>query len=112
MKKRNKYSAIAVEADGRRFDSKREYRRWCELQLLQRAGEITDLEHQVPVVLEGRDGPILYEGGRKAKYIADFRYFDIRSSEWVLEDSKGAKTPIYLLKKAILKSQGVQIRES
>ncbi len=41
MSKYNKYHAQKVEFDGKRFDSRREARRYAELRLLERAGEIT-----------------------------------------------------------------------
>lgn len=38
--KRRKYGNKVIECDGERFDSRREYQRWRELQTLQMAGEI------------------------------------------------------------------------
>ena len=46
-----KYKNKKITVDGESFDSKREYRRWCELRLLERAGEITDLQRQFKFVL-------------------------------------------------------------
>ena len=47
----NKYGAKKIEVDGLIFDSKKEANRWRELQLLQRAGEISKLERQCRFLL-------------------------------------------------------------
>lgn len=57
MSKYNKYHAQKVEFDGKRFDSRREARRYAELRLLERAGEITGLRTQVPFeLIPAQDG--------------------------------------------------------
>lgn len=109
--KKHKYSAEATTLDGIKFPSKREARRWAELQLLQRGGEVRDLQRQVKYALRGQDGPILTPTGKQAHYIADFVYVDARTGFEVVEDAKGAKTPEYLLKRAILAAQGVKVTE-
>ena len=48
---RNKYHNRKYSADGEVFDSKREYQRWQELKLLEKAGEIAELRRQVPFEL-------------------------------------------------------------
>ena len=102
---------MPVTVDGCRFDSTKEAKRWCELKLLERQGEISTLERQVRVHLQGKDGPLVSDKGRRLSYVADFRYFDRRRSAWVYEDAKGYKTPEYKLKKAILRAQGMEITE-
>ena len=47
----NKYGAKKLIIDGETFDSRMEARRWRELRLLQRAGEIDGLQRQVKYVL-------------------------------------------------------------
>ena len=42
---KSKYHAQPVEIDGVRFDSQKEARRYSELRLLERAGEIKDLQY-------------------------------------------------------------------
>lgn len=96
-------------AHGIWFDSKKEARRWGELLLMQRAGQITGLRRQCPIILQGRDGPILTATGREMIYRADFVY--IEAGEEVVEDAKGHPSDIYLIKKAILAAQGVKVRE-
>lgn len=119
----NKYHNHKVEVDGETFDSKKEARRWRELQLLQKAGKITDLERQKKYVLI----PAQYEpdiigprGGRKkgklleheVAYFADFCYFDRELQQIVVEDAKGVRTPEYVIKrKLMLFIKGIQIVE-
>jgi hypothetical protein len=107
--RRHKYGAESTTLDGIRFASKAEAKRWAELCLLERAGEITGLERQVPIPLQGQDGPILTPTGRPATYVADFAYVDNRTGEKVYEDRKGVQTPEFKLKRAILAAQGVKV---
>ena len=101
-----KYNNTKVRVDGRLFDSKREAARWQELQLLERAGEITELERQVEYELIPEQ-----KGERAAKYIADFRYVD-HEGKTVVEDTKGVKTPVYILKrKLMLWVHGIKVVE-
>jgi hypothetical protein len=103
--------AVAVKSDGIRHASRKEARRWGELQWLQKAGEITDLERQVRFPLFGRDGPILTPTGQQMHYVADFAYIEVKTGGQVIEDAKGFKMEIYLLKKAIMQAQGLHIKE-
>jgi hypothetical protein len=92
----NKYGNKRMVVDGIRFDSKREAARWQELKLLERAGEIKGLERQVEYELIPKQ-----PGERAVKYIADFRYID-HDGKTVVEDTKGVKTPVYILKRKLL----------
>lgn len=103
----SKYHARRTTVDGIRFDSGKEARRYAELKLLERAGEIEDLELQHPFILIPKSAH-----GREVRYIADFVYRDLHSGKWVVEDVKGVKTPVYLLKKRILAELGVEITET
>lgn len=95
-KKRAKFGNNKVTYDGKVFDSKREYKRFRELELLLKAGAIGFLECQVPYELN--------EGGTHSlKYVADFRYVDAKTGETVVEDSKGALTPTYKKKRRLMK---------
>ena len=101
-----KYNNTKIRVDGRLFDSKAEAARWQELQLLERAGEITELERQVEYELIPKQ-----KGERAAKYVADFRYVD-NEGKTVVEDTKGVRTPVYILKrKLLLWVHGIRIRE-
>lgn len=98
------------------FASKAELHRWLELELLQRAGEISELQRQVPFPLEipAHQDPcsgnwILphYVGC----YIADATYRR-RDGTVVVEDVKGLPTPEYRLKKKLMQAlHGIAISE-
>lgn len=87
------------------FDSQREYRRWLELVELQAAGRITGLRRQVPFILHAKGGVAI------CRYVADMVY--VERGERVIEDVKGRKTRMYLLKrKWMLAEHGITIRET
>jgi uncharacterized protein DUF1064 len=116
--KRSKYGAKKVLVNGIRFDSKREAARYQFLKAREEAGEISNLELQPSFKLKSGDRPILlkskgYPNGRQATYFADFAYWCPVQEKRVVEDSKGMKTDVYKLKKAIVEAQfpGVKIVE-
>lgn len=109
-KKPAKYRNEKVTIGGLKFDSKKEGARWGALCVLERAGKISDLRRQVRIPLLGRDGLIRSEKGRVLVYVADFVYRLPDGSE-VVEDAKGFRTKEYILKRAVLAAQGVNIRE-
>jgi hypothetical protein len=107
--RRRKYgNRIVKDAEGQPFHSKRELARWRELKLLEAAGEIVELRRQVRVELAGRDGPIKYEGGRKAALVVDFVYVD-KAGSTVWEDAKGFEPPLSKLKRAIARAMGIEV---
>ena len=93
------------------FDSAKEYRRWQELKLLEKAGAIENLHRQVPFGLippQRVNGKLVERG---VKYIADFTYFE-KDGTFVVEDAKGMRTNVYRIKrKLMLQVHGIQIRE-
>lgn len=101
--------AERTEADGVTFASRLEARRWQTLRILAGTGLITGLRRQVPIVLQGRDGPIRTRTGRPMRYVADFVYFDGKGRE-VIEDTKGHQTDVSAMKVAILAAQGIAVR--
>ena len=105
----NKFRAKPQVIDGIRFDSKKEAKRWAELCLLQRQGEIADLQRQVPIMLEGRDGPLLTKTGRKMRMTLDFSYTDTKTGLTVYEDAKGMETRDFLVRNAVAAAQGVKV---
>lgn len=119
----NKYHSKKVEFDGLTFDSKREARRYQELDLLQQSGQITDLKRQVKYTLipaqrepstVGARGAIkqgkLIE--RECSYLADFVYKVVETGQIVVEDTKGMRTKDYIIKrKLMLFVYGIQIKE-
>ena len=115
----NKYGNRKVKTSEGTFASINEYRRWQELKLLQRAGEIKDLQKQVPFELipaqyemferYGKKGQRLKDGKRcieqSVVYVADFVYIDNRTGERVVEDAKSpaTKTDAYIIKRKLMK---------
>lgn len=94
-----------VYADGIRFDSKREADRWLELRLLEKAGEITDLERQ-------RSFPLVVNNRLVCSYRSDFAYIEAREGKLVVEDAKGWRTEVYNLKRKLFHAVfGFEIRE-
>lgn len=107
----NKYNAKKAEIDGITFDSKKEARRYAELKLLLRGGEIRDLRLQVEYELIPKQA-----GERACNYIADFVYQDVRTGETVVEDVKGYKKSaaysIFAIKrKLMLWRYGIKVQE-
>lgn len=98
--------------DGHTFDSKREMLRYQELKLLERAGELTDLELQYPVKIVIGGIPVQFDNGRTMVYRADFRYYDTRAKRIIYEDVKGHPTEVYKIKKALVRAMGIDILET
>jgi hypothetical protein len=120
----SKFHSKKITVGGITFDSKKEYRRYCELILLERAGQIQNLELQkvfelIPVQYEtferyGKNGNRLKDGSRCIEkacvYKADFVYTE--NGKTVVEDTKGFKTKDYIIKrKLMLHIHGIRIRE-
>ena len=108
----NKYGNRVIETEDGKFDSQREYKRWCELKLLQRGKLISNLKRQVSFELippqRDKDTNKLVE--RACCYIADFVY--TMDGKMVVEDTKGMKTKEYIIKrKLMLKEYGIRIQE-
>jgi hypothetical protein len=97
------------------YDSKKEAKRAAELKLLEKAGEITSLQEQVPYELIPSQYRIV-NGKRRCieramKYIADFQYVD-KDGNTVVEDAKGYRTEVYRIKKKLmLYFHDIQIKE-
>jgi hypothetical protein len=104
IKKNNKYGAVKTTVDGIVFDSKREAVRYMELMVLQKNGQISRLELQPKY-------DCIINGKKICTYRADFRYFT--KDRRIVEDVKGVKTPVYILKKKLVEAlyAGVIIQE-
>ena len=101
----NKYGAKKTVIDGITFDSKHEAERWCELGIMAKAGAIEGLQRQVRFEILPKTDKY-----RARYYVADFVYRE--NGRLVVEDAKGAKTQVYLLKKAMMYQRyGIDIRE-
>jgi len=87
------------------FASKKEAARYQELKLLEKAGEISDLRTH-PVFRLEINGVLI------CKYEADFSYRDWQGLP-ITEDVKGVRTPIYKLKKKLMRAiYGIEILET
>lgn len=116
-----KYYSKKVTRDGMTFDSVKEYKRYCELRLLEKAGEISNLQRQVEFELipaqREPDTKGVRGGVKKGKtieqkccYVADFVYKE--NGKTVVEDTKGFRTKDYIIKrKLMLWVHGIKIRE-
>jgi hypothetical protein len=108
----NKYGARRVTVAGVSFDSAKEALRYAELQMLQKAGEIRNLQRQVHIPLMGVTGPLKTRTGRIMRITVDFSYEDKRLN-WatILEDAKGMPTRDYEVRKAVAEAMGLKIVE-
>jgi hypothetical protein len=98
FQKRSKFLNVRTEIDGLKFDSKKEAARWLELELLQKAGKISNLKRQVPFELN-------VNGIKIGKLVLDFTYTE--NGKTVYEDvkSKPTMTPIFKWKAKHFKAQ-------
>ena len=111
-----KYNNKKIIVDGIKFDSKKEAKRYKELKMLEKAGIISNLQRQVKYTLipaqYEHTGEVYTKGNNKGKpkkgrlierecaYYADFVY--ICDGETVVEDTKGMKTPDYIIKRKLM----------
>lgn len=112
--RQSKYKNKTIECDGLKFDSVKEARRYRELKILERAGEIKELQTQYAFVLaesvkfksEPRRKPAL-------RYFADFVYR--ANGQLVVEDVKSEitrKKDSYRIKKHLMMSvHGIEVVE-
>lgn len=125
-KMKNKYKAKKTLFNGRMYDSKKEAQRAAELQLMEKAGVITNLQEQVPFELipsqyeyyerYGKKGKRLKDGRRclerSVDYVADFVYME--NDKVVVEDAKSppTRTKEYVIKrKLMLERLGIRVKE-
>lgn len=124
--RKNKYGNRKIHYGGEVFDSKREFERYQELLLLERAGKIHDLHRQVKFELvpayyelyerrSEKTGKLLTDGQRcvekAVNYYADFVYWE--GDQMVVEDvkSESTKTEAYIIKRKLMLRLGYRIRE-
>lgn len=107
--RQNKYRAKPITIDGIWFASQKEGKRYKELKLLEKAGQIYELKRQIDFSFDLYDVHI-------CTYRADFVYLEHDkdgSAKLVVEDAKGFKTPDYKIKKKLLKAlYGYEVRET
>lgn len=134
-KNNKKLNNQSIVIDGIEFDSKKEGNRYCELKLLQRSGQISNLECQkryelIPAQYETVETGEYYKVGVKkgqpktkqvcieqsVVYIADFVYQE--NGQTVVEDVKGFRdtasatyAKFVLKRKMMLWIHGIKIKE-
>lgn len=105
-KRKHKYNANRTSD----FDSTREGSRYHELLLMEKAGEISNLQRQVTYELVPKQ-----DNERAIKYIADF-VFECADGKMVVEDVKSPATkrlPAFIIKrKLMLWIHGIRIKET
>lgn len=124
----NKYHAKKIIVNGISYASKKEYKRHCELLLMEKAGVIQELEFQRKFVLipaQREESTEVYTKGPKkgepkpgkvvekeCAYFADFCYK--KNGNLVVEDtkSKATKTKDYIIKRKLMRYLlGIAIKE-
>lgn len=106
MKGYSKYRNKKIEYDGILFDSHREMKRYKELIILEKTGNIFRLKYKTPFELIPANDKF-----RAMNYISDFDYYD--GEQYIVEDCKGFRTRDYLIKKKLLYHKyGISIKET
>ena len=111
MSRKNKYNNVGHGS------STKERNRGAVLELMQKQGLISGLQKQVVYNLIPAQYGVV-DGKKKCleracTYRADFVYFDERTKELVVEDSKGFRTKDYIIKrKLMLHVHGIRIKET
>lgn len=101
---RNKFNARKTLVDGILFHSAAEAARYKTLKILEISGHIRKLKLQVPLVFTIKEQVIF-------TYYADFTYLT-EADEFIIEDVKGMRTPVYKLKKKLIEARfGIKINE-
>ena len=107
-----KYGNKITEVNGHKFDSNKEANRYKELLIMEKAGYIKELELQkkFELIPNQKIGKKVVE--RAVNYVADFYYYDNLGKKYCVEDTKGFRTPDYIIKrKLMLWVHGIKIIE-
>lgn len=107
LSRANKYGAKSCEVDGIKFASQAEGKRYGELRLLERAGQIRDLKVHV-------EYPLIVNGEKVGKYTCDSEYIETgpKGDELVTEDVKGRAARDWALRKRLFAAlYGRKVRE-
>lgn len=114
--RQNKYGNRKVTAQWKgkevRFDSVRELTRAKELELLEKAGVITDLQRQKKFELQPSFTDVNGHRQRAITYVCDFFYKE--GDTYIIEDVKSpvtANNAVYRMKRKMMLYRGYVIRE-
>ncbi len=106
---RSKYNNKKTYIGDLKFDSEAEAQRYLELEIMEKAGQIANLELQPKF-------PIIINNVKICSYWADFRYDTLneqgRPDRTIVEDVKGMRTDVYKIKhKLAFAHLGVEVIE-
>lgn len=119
-----KYHNKKITFQGETFDSKKEFKRFLDLRILEKNGDISHLRRQVKYELISAKYEECTIGKRGAVkhgkciasaccYYADFVYVDNATGNVIVEDCKGVRTAAYNIKKKLmLDKYGIEIKET
>ena len=111
--KKSKFHNEPVTVDGVKFDSRGESQRFAFLKLLERAGEIKNLQYHkkfelIPQItreeivhLKTKNKVVTRVAQSARYYEADFTYTIVATNEEVVEDFKGLETELFKFKAAL-----------
>lgn len=103
--KRSKYGNKKVVVDGYQFDSIAESKQYAELKILERAGEIFDVELQRPFALT-------IGGFLICTYRCDFSYISRNDGQFHVIDVKGVRTKEFRMKAKLMRALlGIVVEE-
>ena len=112
----SKYLNQKTTVNGLRFDSGKEAAMYHQLHLMEKAGQIQELQTQVPFTILRKFVNANGEKVRAIKYIADFTFYDVKQKRIRVIDCKGYKTDVYKIKKKLFdsmaKDQGLYLEEN
>ena len=100
-----KYGNVKSVYKNIKMDSQAERRRYIELELLQKAGKIKDLETQVKFILFPKYKDKAGKVRLAITYRADSKYYEIDTGITIVEDVKSvatAKDKVYCMKKKMV----------
>ena len=90
----------------------KECKRYTELKLLEKAGLIGSLQLKVKFeLMPSQEG--IFRKERSIKFVVDFVYHDLTkvSLPMIIEVVKIIKTPVYIIKRKMMKFKGFEVTE-
>ena len=100
---RSKYNARRTKIDGYTFDSAAEARRYSELKLLERNGDILRLAVHPKFEIQAAFVDNTNTRVRRIIYTGDFEYCEEPDARMVVEDVKGVETAVFKIKSKLFR---------